>query len=96
MCAKPGEFEQLQRDCELMGRTHELVEFVPGGEESCDILNVELSAPGGTIASAASLLELAAEMDGRRRGAGGGDGDGKYWTEFNPRASATPSPPAGW
>jgi hypothetical protein len=83
MCAKPGEFEQLQRDCELMGRTDDLVEFIPGGEESVDILNVELSAPGGTFASAASLIDLMAEMDGRMKGRGTGDGDGKYWSDMN-------------
>jgi hypothetical protein len=84
LCAKPGEYANLQRDCELTNRSDSLVRFSPEGAESCDVINAELSSPGGSVDSAASLLDLVAEMDGRRRG--GGDGDGKYWVEMNSKA----------
>lgn len=75
MAAKVDEYQRWVRLCEQAGRSADLVRFGPGSGLCCDVLNYELSAPGGTVESAASLIESLIQVASRS----GGHGEEQYW-----------------
>jgi hypothetical protein len=76
LCAKTDECERWERLCRDAGRGADFVRFGPGAPEKLDVLQYALSMPGGTVDSAAQLLDQLADLSSR---SSGGGGDEKFW-----------------
>jgi hypothetical protein len=85
LCAKVGEYEdRVLPTCKLAGRLSDVKRFAPDGAESCDLLSAELSAPGGSIDSAASMLDMLASSGGKQTSHG--NGDAQFFQEMESKA----------
>lgn len=76
LTAKTDEYARAQRLCAEAGRLNDLIRVAPGQGWICDPLDVELRSEGGSVQSAAHLLDLLVELTSRE---GSGQGDEKFW-----------------
>jgi hypothetical protein len=77
LTAKVDEAERARRIVRECGRIKDFVRVAPGSGYVCDPLEVELRSAGGSVQSAAQLLNLIVELTSREST---GHGDEKFWS----------------
>lgn len=76
LTAKVDEYGRWVRLCREQGRGADVVRFGPGSPAKLDLLQYALAMPGGSVESAAQLLDLLTDLASR---AGTGQGDERFW-----------------
>jgi type IV secretory pathway TraG/TraD family ATPase VirD4 len=86
LCAKPGEYERALALARQTGRDQDVVRFAPGERWTMDVLSTEITAPGGSVESAAQLLDALLRLAQRSSMQGG---DEPFWAALASRIIRT-------